>query len=89
MASAAGARLPGAATARRRAGPVGGFAPNEGSATAADGVYSPPSLAAGDACRARLREDPPGREAFAFAPAEPFIRAEARRASAPARKEAP
>jgi hypothetical protein len=57
---------------------VGYFAPHEGSATTAYGVYSVPSLAAYEAYRARLRDDPAAREAFAFARREAFIRREDR-----------
>ena len=56
----------------------GYFAPHEGSATTAYGVYSIPDLAAYEAYRARLRDDPLGRENFAFAQAERFIRREDR-----------
>ena len=56
----------------------GYFAPHEGSATTAYGVYSLPSLAAYEAYRARLNDDPAGRENFAFARAERFIRREDR-----------
>jgi hypothetical protein len=56
----------------------GYFAPHEGSATTAYGVYSVADLAAYEAYRARLREDPLGRENFAFAQAERFIRREDR-----------
>lgn len=52
---------------------VGYFAPHEGSATTAYGVYHIESLAAYEAYRARLRDDPLGRETFAFAQREPFI----------------
>jgi NIPSNAP len=56
----------------------GYFAPHEGSATTAYAVYSVPSLAAYEAYRARLRDDPTGRENFAFAQREGFIRREDR-----------
>lgn len=52
---------------------IGYFAPHEGSATAAYGVYHVESLAAYEAYRARLRDDPLGRENFAFAARERFI----------------
>jgi hypothetical protein len=57
---------------------IGYFAPHEGSATTAYGVYSVADLAAYEAYRARLREDPLGRENYAFARAEGFIRREDR-----------
>lgn len=52
---------------------IGYFAPHEGSATTAYGVYSVESLAAYEAYRARLREDPLGQENYAFAQRERFI----------------
>ncbi|GLR46673.1 NIPSNAP family protein [Sphingomonas astaxanthinifaciens] len=57
---------------------IGYFAPHEGSATTAYGVYSIESLAAYEQYRARLRDDPLGRENFAFAQREKFIRREDR-----------
>jgi hypothetical protein len=57
---------------------IGYFAPHEGSATTAYGVYSIDSLAAYEVYRARLRDDPLGRENFAFAQKERFIRREDR-----------
>jgi hypothetical protein len=57
---------------------VGYFAPHEGSATTAYGVYHVDSLAAYEAYRSRLRDDPQGRENFAFAQREGFIRREDR-----------
>lgn len=57
---------------------VGYFGPHEGSATTAYGVYHVEDLAAYEAYRARLREDPLGRENFAFARRERFIRSEER-----------
>jgi hypothetical protein len=56
----------------------GYFAPHEGSATTAYAVYSIPSLAAYEAYRARLRDDPAGRANFEFAQKEKFIRREDR-----------
>lgn len=56
----------------------GYFAPHEGSATIGYGVYSVPSLADYEAYRARLAADPQGRENYAFAKAEQFIRREDR-----------
>ena len=72
------ARLWGEAIPRCGADLIGYFAPHEGSASTAYGIYSLPSLAAYEAYRARLREDATGREAFALARAERFIRAEDR-----------
>ena len=57
---------------------VGYFAPHEGSATTAYGVYHIEDLAAYEAYRRRLREDPLGRENFAFSQYERFIRREDR-----------
>ena len=57
---------------------IGYFAPHEGSATTAYGLYNIESLAAYEAYRARLRDDPLGRENFAFARREGFIRREDR-----------
>jgi len=57
---------------------IGYFGPHEGSATTAYGVYSIADLAAYQAYRARLRDDPLGRENFAFAAKERFIRREDR-----------
>jgi hypothetical protein len=52
---------------------VGYFAPHEGSATTAYGVYTIDSLAAYEAYRARLGADPLGIENYAFAKREKFI----------------
>ena len=57
---------------------IGYFAPHEGSATTAYGVYNIESLAAYEAYRARLRDDPLGRENYDFARREQFIRQEDR-----------
>ena len=57
---------------------IGYFAPHEGSATTAYGVYSVENLAAYEAYRARLRDDPVGRENYAFSQRERFIRREDR-----------
>jgi NIPSNAP len=57
---------------------IGYFAPHEGSATTAYALYNIESLAAYEAYRARLREDPQGRENFEFAKREQFIRTEDR-----------
>jgi hypothetical protein len=52
---------------------VGYFAPHEGSATLAYGVYSVESLAAYEQYRARLAADPLGRENYAFAQRERLV----------------
>jgi hypothetical protein len=52
---------------------IGYFAPHEGSTSLAYGVYTLESLAAYEAYRARLRDDPQGRENFEFARRERFI----------------
>ena len=52
---------------------IGYFAPHEGSTTLAYGVYSVENLAAYEAYRARLADDPLGRENYAFAQSEKFI----------------
>ena len=57
---------------------IGYFGPAEGSATTAYGVYHVESLAAYEAYRARLRDDPAGRANYAFAAGERFIRREDR-----------
>ena len=57
---------------------IGYFAPHEGSSTTAYGIYTIESLAEYEAYRARLREDPAGRENFEFARRENFIRTEDR-----------
>ena len=57
---------------------IGYYAPHEGSATTAYGLYNVENLAAYEAYRARLKDDPLGRENFAFAQREQFIRREDR-----------
>ena len=52
---------------------IGSFAPHEGSSTLAYGIYSIESLAAYEAYRARLKEDPLGRENYEFAQKEKFL----------------
>lgn len=52
---------------------IGYFAPHEGSATTAYGVYNIESLAAYEAYRARLAADPLGRENYEFSRRERFI----------------
>ncbi|MEQ8935379.1 MAG: NIPSNAP family protein [Amphiplicatus sp.] len=70
---AAYARTWGEAIPRCGADLYGYFAPHEGSATTAYGVYSVSSLAAYEAYRARLADDPLGKENYAFAAKERFI----------------
>ncbi len=72
------ARVWGEAIPRCGADLIGYFAPHEGSATTAYGVYSIADLAAYERYRARLAADPQGRENYAFARAEGFIRREDR-----------
>jgi hypothetical protein len=72
------ARRWGEAIPRCGADLVGYFAPHEGSATLAYGVYNIESLAAYEAYRARLRDDPQGRENYEFARREQFIHREDR-----------
>ena len=57
---------------------IGYFAPHEGSATTAYGVYNIESLAAYEAYRARLAADPMGRDNYAFAKEKRFIHREDR-----------
>ena len=57
---------------------IGYFAPHEGSATTAYGVYSIADLAAYERYRARLRADPAGQANYAFAKKERFILKEER-----------
>jgi hypothetical protein len=57
---------------------IGYFAPHEGSSTTAYGLYSVSDLAAYEVYRARLRDDPIGRENYAFARQERFIQREER-----------
>lgn len=65
---------PGATRYRPRvADLIGYFAPHEGSATTAYGVYTVDNLAAYEAYRARLAASPEGRENYAFAKRERFI----------------
>jgi hypothetical protein len=72
------ARAWGQAIPRCGADLIGYYAPHEGSATTAYGVYNIADLAAYEAYRARLREDPIGRANFDFARQEGFIRREDR-----------
>src|SRR5438128_11268099 len=57
---------------------IGYFAPHEGSATTAYGLYNIEDLAAYEAYRARLKADPLGRANYEFARREQFIRREDR-----------
>jgi len=52
---------------------IGYFAPHEGSSTLAYGIYNIANLAAYEAYRARLLQDPLGKENYAFAQEEKFI----------------
>ena len=52
---------------------IGYFGPHEGSATTAYGVYNIESLAAYEAYRQRLAQDPLGQENYEFANRERFI----------------
>ncbi|MBM2292462.1 NIPSNAP family protein [Sulfitobacter pseudonitzschiae] len=52
---------------------VGYFAPHEGSSTLAYGIYHVKSLADYEAYRARLAEDPLGRENYEFAQSQKFL----------------
>jgi hypothetical protein len=67
------ARTWGQAIPRCGAELIGYFAPHEGSATTAYGVYSIESLAAYEAYRARLRGDELAKANFEFAQREGFI----------------
>lgn len=68
----------GQAIPRNGADLIGYFAPHEGSATTAYGVYNIENLAAYEAYRARLLNDPVGRENYAMSQAKKFIRREDR-----------
>ena len=72
------ARQWGQAIPRCGADLIGYFAPHEGSATTAYGVYTLPSLADYEAYRQRLAADPIGRENYDFARRERFIHREDR-----------
>lgn len=67
------ARNWGQAIPRNGADLVGYFAPHEGSSTLAYGIYNIPSLAAYEAYRARLSNDPLGRENYEFAQREKIL----------------
>ena len=57
---------------------IGYYAPHEGSAQVAYGVYNIADLAAYEAYRARLAADPMGKENYEFSKREQFIRREDR-----------
>ena len=67
------ARTWGKAIPRNGADLIGYFAPHEGSATLAYGIYNIRSLADYERYRARLAADPLGRENYAFAQSEKFL----------------
>ncbi len=67
------ARNWGQAIPRAGADLIGYFAPHEGSATLAYGIYNIPSLAEYEAYRARLAADPLGRRNYEFACREKFL----------------
>lgn len=72
------ARIWGQAIPQAGADLIGYFGPHEGSATTAYGVHTLPSLAEYEAYRARLAASDLGRENYAFAQRERFIRREDR-----------
>jgi hypothetical protein len=72
------ARVWGEAIPRCGADLIGYFAPHEGSATVAYGVYNIENLAAYEQYRERLRADEAGRANYEFAKKEQFIRREDR-----------
>lgn len=72
------ARNWGQAIPRNGADLIGYFAPHEGSTTLAYGLYNVASLAEYEAYRARLAQDPLGRENYEFAQRERFILREER-----------
>ncbi|WP_306112851.1 MULTISPECIES: NIPSNAP family protein [unclassified Roseovarius] len=67
------ARNWGKAIPRNVADLIGYFAPHEGSATLAYGIYNIRSLADYERYRVRLVADPLGRENYAFAQSEKFL----------------
>jgi hypothetical protein len=67
------ARVWGEAIPRCGADLIGYYAPHEGSATLAYGLYNIESLAAYEGYRARLAADPAGRDNYEFARGERFI----------------
>ena len=72
------ARNWGQASPRCGADLIGYYAPHEGSATTAYGVYNIGSLSQYEAYRARLKNDSAGRANYEFAKSEKFIRREDR-----------
>ena len=52
---------------------IGYYAPHEGSSTLAYGIYNVPNLAAYEAYRTRLADDPLGRENYDLAMRERFL----------------
>jgi hypothetical protein len=52
---------------------IGYYAPHEGSSTLAYGIYNIENLAAYEAYRERLHNDPLGQENYAFAQSEKFL----------------
>jgi hypothetical protein len=72
------ARTWGEAIPRCGADLIGYFAPHEGSATTAYGIYNIENLAAYEAYRARLAADPAGKANYEFAREKRFIRREDR-----------
>ena len=66
-------RVWGEAIPRCGAALVGYFAPHEGSSTLAYGIYHIENLAAYEAYRARLVQDPLGQQNYEFAQKEKFI----------------
>ena len=67
------ARKWGQAIPRCGADLIGYFAPHEGSSTLEYGIYNIESMAAYEAYRARLANDPLGRENYEFAMREKFL----------------
>lgn len=67
------ARNWGEAIPRNGADLVGYFAPHEGSSTLGYGIYNIESLAAYEAYRARLADDPLGKANYEFAQREKFL----------------
>ncbi len=67
------AKVWGEAIPRCGADLIGYYAPHEGSATTAYGVYNIENLAAYEQYRQRLAQDPLGRQNYAFAQKEKFI----------------
>ena len=72
------ARIWGEAIPRCGGDLVGYFSPREGTTTTAYGIINLESLAAYEAYRAKLGEDPQARENFAFSQRQRFIRREDR-----------